>query len=254
MINIMLNPALNKACDFINESLRSKKLLICIGAFNVEYLGRSSSSLSQGERLLIVKEDGSVIIHRSYGYKPVNWQPPRCRIKCSLEVEKIIILSERRKPKEFLRIVFDTMHAVLSASLTDSGRFVMGPTEDILCEILFSHPEYIEQGLRLVSREKALASGVADFTGVDEKGNFVIVEVKRHVAGVDSVKQLDRYLRAQSKPLRGILCAPSITKTGRVILMKKNLSFRKLNIKALSELITLRTIEETLDKHFDGSP
>ena len=251
MVNIVYYPSLDKAIDLIEKALKAKKFIVCLGLFSVEYIGRSSSNLGFGERLLIVKEDGSVIVHRHTGYEPVNWQPRGCVIKCSLLDSKMLVLSERRKPKEFLKIIFEKVYVLLSASPIDNAKFMMGPTEETFYNILYSNPHYIEEGLKLVSKQKTLSSGVPDFTGVDLNGNYVLVEVKRRIAGVDAVKQLDKYIKSQSMKFRGILCAPSITRSALSLLKKKGYTFKKLDLKMLSSLITVKPYEETLDRHLN---
>jgi len=161
----------------------------------------------------------------------------------------MVILSERRRPKEFLKAVFEKVYIVFSAGLVDEAKFLMGPSEESFYRILFKHPEFIEKGLRLTSSQKPLSSGVVDFTGVDEGGNYVFVEVKRRTAGVDAVRQLDRYVRSQPTRFRGILCAPSITRQALAMLEKKGYSFRRLDLKRISRLLTLEPFEETLDRH-----
>ncbi|RLG02887.1 MAG: hypothetical protein DRN54_03790 [Thaumarchaeota archaeon] len=61
---------LEKAAEKIREGLRSKSLVILVGLMEVYYEGRAASSLGAGERLLIVKQDGSMLVHRPMGYEP----------------------------------------------------------------------------------------------------------------------------------------------------------------------------------------
>jgi len=253
MVNIVFDPGLDEAMSFLTESFSGRRLVVCFGLFSVEYLGRSSSSLGFGERLLVVKGDGSVLVHRGTGYEPVNWQPNGCRLKCMMVDDRMVLLSERRRPKEFLKMVFQKVYVMFSASPVDDARFMMGPSEETFYDILYSNPNLIEKGLKLVSRQKALSSGVPDFTGVDSAGNYVYVEVKRCVAGVDAVRQLDRYIRSQPGPLRGILLAPSLTNSAKALLAKKGYTFRRLDLKLLSGLVTMQPYEETLDRHLGSS-
>ncbi|MGD0330184.1 MAG: endonuclease NucS domain-containing protein [Nitrososphaeria archaeon] len=253
MVNIVFYPLLEKAVRSMEESLRAKKFIVCLGLFSVEYIGRSSSYLGFGERLLIVKEDGSVIVHRRNGHEPVNWQPRGCVIKCSLLNDTMMVLSERRKPKEFLKMVFEEVYVLMSSLPVDDAKFLMGPTEKTFYKILYSNPDFIEKGLKLVSKQKAIPSGIPDFTGVDLSGNYVLIEVKRCVAGIDAVKQLDRYIKNQPGKFRGILCAPSITRSAASLLNKKGYAFKRLDFKALSRLIILKPYVETLDEHLNAA-
>ena len=70
-----------KAAEKIRDGLRSKSLVILVGLMEVFYEGRAASSLGEGERLLIVKQDGSMLVHRPMGYEPVNWQEDKVDYK-----------------------------------------------------------------------------------------------------------------------------------------------------------------------------
>jgi RecB family endonuclease NucS len=165
----------------------------------------------------------------------------------------MMVLSERRKPKEFLKMVFEKVYVLMSSLPVDDVKFLMGPTEKTFYDILYSNPDFIEKGLKLISKQKAISSGIPDFTGVDLSGNYVLIEVKRHVAGIDAVKQLDRYIKNQPGKFRGILCAPSITRSAAFLLNKKGYVFKRLDLKALSRLIILKPYVETLDEHLNAA-
>ena len=50
---------------------------IVVASCSVEYAGRLSAALPEAVRLLVVKADGSVLVHAdSGGYKPLNWMTP----------------------------------------------------------------------------------------------------------------------------------------------------------------------------------
>ncbi|MEM2914144.1 MAG: endonuclease NucS, partial [Candidatus Bathyarchaeia archaeon] len=68
-------PSVNEALNTVRDAVSERKTIILVGNCWVNYHGRASSTLEPGERILIVKEDGSVLVHRSKGYEPVNWQP-----------------------------------------------------------------------------------------------------------------------------------------------------------------------------------
>ena len=51
---------------------------IVIAECSVDYEGRLRAHLPRATRLLMVKNDGSVLIHSDGGsYKPLNWMSPR---------------------------------------------------------------------------------------------------------------------------------------------------------------------------------
>ena len=55
---------------------------LVIARCSVDYVGRLSAHLPTAMRLLIVKADGSVLVHSDGGsYKPLNWMSPPCRLE-----------------------------------------------------------------------------------------------------------------------------------------------------------------------------
>ena len=54
---------------------------LVIARCSVDYAGRLTAHLPPALRLLIVKADGSVLVHSDGGsYKPLNWMSPPCRV------------------------------------------------------------------------------------------------------------------------------------------------------------------------------
>jgi len=50
---------------------------LVIARCSVDYAGRLSAHLPLGTRLLVLKADGSVLVHTdSLSYKPLNWMSP----------------------------------------------------------------------------------------------------------------------------------------------------------------------------------
>ena len=55
---------------------------IVIAECSVDYEGRLRAHLPRATRLLMVKNDGSVLIHSDGGsYKPLNWMTAPCTIR-----------------------------------------------------------------------------------------------------------------------------------------------------------------------------
>ena len=74
-ISVLTEPTLAEAAKLIEKAFAQRRTLIVAGACEVNYAGRASSTLESGERILIIKADGSLLVHRPVGYEPVNWQP-----------------------------------------------------------------------------------------------------------------------------------------------------------------------------------
>ena len=56
-----------------------------IARCSVDYVGRLKAHLPLATRLLLVKADGSVLVHSDGGsYKPLNWMSPPATLRVSL--------------------------------------------------------------------------------------------------------------------------------------------------------------------------
>ena len=54
---------------------------LVIARCSVDYVGRLTAHLPLATRLLLVKADGSVLVHSDGGsYKPLNWMSPPCKL------------------------------------------------------------------------------------------------------------------------------------------------------------------------------
>src|SRR5882757_7796259 len=59
-----------------------RTMRLVIAQCSVDYAGRLAAHLPSARRLLIVKADGSVLVHSDGGsYKPLNWMSPPCTLK-----------------------------------------------------------------------------------------------------------------------------------------------------------------------------
>ena len=102
IINLIF-PSINKLFPELLTSVRNRKTVILIAKCNIKYNGRAISKIDWGERIILIKEDKTILIHRKFGSEPINWQPAEGYI----EIEKsniIQINAFRLKPKENLLI------------------------------------------------------------------------------------------------------------------------------------------------------
>jgi RecB family endonuclease NucS len=106
-LTVSVNPNMEEAEKIVREAISQRKTLLVVGNCWVHYTGRAKSKLEPGERILIVKEDGSLLIHRSVGYEPVNWQPPGCIFHTQAKDGVLEIRAVRRKPPESVKVFFD---------------------------------------------------------------------------------------------------------------------------------------------------
>jgi RecB family endonuclease NucS len=221
----------------------------------VYYFGRASSKLEPGERILMVKEDGSLLVHRSVGYEPVNWQPPGCVFHTQVKGSILEIHAVRRKPPESVKVFFDRILMVSALSLTDSGEFALYASEEDMHKALLLEPSLLEEGFTPISYEKKVEPGFVDVYGFDKNGRFVVVEIKRKTAGKEAALQLARYIEAiksrTNREVRGILVAPNIARDVQRLLETLKLEFKSLNPKKCTEI--LKKVEtRRLETFFNG--
>jgi len=219
----------------IMDAIAKQKVLIVAGNCTVSYEGRAASKLTWGERVLMIKADGSVLIHRRSGYEPVNWQPPKCRFRVSLDDGRLLtVVATRQKPKESLRLIFDKVTVAVALSLTDEGEFAMHVTEGQMKRAIMLDPSLVELGLKLISEEAKMGeSGFTDVYAEDAQGRLVVIEIKRNAASRDAVLQLNRYVETLRKrvnrAVRGILAAPELRSGTSTLLARLGYDYKAVS-------------------------
>jgi len=240
-VSVFVDPDLADAEKIAKEAISQHKMLLIAGNCWVHYVGRARSKLDPGERILIVKEDGSLLVHRSTGYEPVNWQPPGCIFQTCLKNGVLELKAIRRKPRESVSVFFDRVYMISSLSLKDPGEFALYASEEDMQKAILFEPSLLEEGFKPISYEKRVEPGFVDVYGLDKNGKFVVVEIKRRTAGKEAVLQLAKYLEfikgRVSRETRGILAAPSIAKDVQRLLETLNLEFKPLDPKKCAEVL-----------------
>lgn len=210
--------------------------LVCtlFGRCRVTYDGRASSTLGPGDRLVVLKPDGTALVHTDEGQKPVNWQPPGCTHDPAIEDGAFHLRSHRTGPDEELLVRFEEVAHAAAYEVTDTADLALSGTEADLRRRVLDEPSLLETGFEPRATERDTPAGAVDIYGEDENGNAVVVELKRRRVGPDAVSQLNRYVEALDGDLhaettvRGILVAPSVTDTARRLLDERGLEFVSL--------------------------
>ena len=190
---------------------------LVIARCSVDYAGRLSAHLPVATRLLIVKADGSVLVHSDGGsYKPLNWMSPPCRLTESLD--RWVVTG---KSGETLTVHIEEVISDSSWSLGDDPGLVKDGVESHLQELLAAQLDVLGEGWRLVRREYPTAIGPVDLMCRDATGASVAIEVKRR-GEIDGVEQLTRYLELLNRdpllaPVHGIFAAQEIRQQARVL-------------------------------------
>lgn len=209
-----------------------KRMVTIVGDCKVDYSGRARSFLDYGERLVIVKADGTVMVHGGEKREPLNWQPPGTKVKYTGE-GGLSIEARRTSPPETMHVHFRSIDALGIFLLNDGAELnIVGEEADIVDKIE-ADPSIIEPGLRVVRREQATNSGYIDLLCEDASGTTVVVEVKRTAITHNAVYQLEAYLvdfkrKNHEARVRGILCAPRVTEMARTLLAEKGLEYRQV--------------------------
>jgi hypothetical protein len=190
---------------------------LVIARCSVDYAGRLSAHLPSATRLIMVKADGSVLVHSDGGsYKPLNWMSPPCRLA---ETPGRWIVTG--KSGETLTIEIEEVLSDSSFDLGQDPGLVKDGVESHLQELLAAQLGLLGDGWRLVRREYPTPIGPVDLMCRDAGGLSVAIEVKRR-GEIDGVEQLTRYLELLNRdpllaPVRGVFAAQEIRPQARVL-------------------------------------
>jgi RecB family endonuclease NucS len=201
----------------------------------VEYSGRLSARLPEALRLVILKADGSVLVHADAGgYKPLNWMTP----PTVMEEEPGLIVVRKLKAEDRLEIrLAEVVSDVEHAMDFDADRLDKDGVEADLQVLLAAAPDWCGEGFRLVRREWPTDIGPVDLMCRDDEDGWVAVEIKR-VGTIDAVEQLSRYLeRIRRDPAlagcRGVLAAQVVKPQARVLAEARDLAWVEVDLEEL---------------------
>jgi RecB family endonuclease NucS len=207
---------------------------LIVARCEVTYSGRLNAVLPEALRLLMIKSDGSVLVHSDTGgFKPENWMTPPAVIEEgpeSIVVRKL--KGEDRLDIRLAEVVSDVSHDMgEAAALQKHG------VERELQELLADAPEWCGEGLRLVRREWPTDIGPVDLMCRDADEDWIAVEIKR-VGTIDAVEQLTRYLdRLRCEPgmgsCRGILAAQVVKPQARVLAESRGIGWVEVDLDVL---------------------
>ena len=236
---ILEKPDSENAYDLVEEAMRKRATIIIFACCKVEYEGRALSQLNWGERIILIKPDGSFLIHQDKKVEPVNWQPPKSKTRCYIRGDRLILESHRRTPKELLIVEIRQIQFINYANVEDFEELEQAGYEKDMSDMIMKRPHIIEEGFTPKTREYSVEHGFIDILGKDNDGNLMILELKARKAGVSAVKQLKRYLedfenkendylrecKAQKKKIRGLLVAPSLMEDARELIEEEGIEF-----------------------------
>ncbi|MFH1721236.1 MAG: endonuclease NucS domain-containing protein [Candidatus Altiarchaeota archaeon] len=219
-----------------NLDVRDRKTILLVAECSVEYWGRSRSLVGKGDRVILFKQDSTLIIHSPCGFKPLNWMSAPTDTNASVEKDMLIINSQQtKKPFEEMKISISKIIGYESFdSLTDKKAIEVTHTEADMQKYLAANPKLVHPDFRLKATEYKSPLGFFDLYGkIGVK--YCVVELKAERAGLPAALQIKRYRDWLTTELKqdviAILMAPAITPNSQNILKKEKIEFKKFNIK-----------------------
>jgi len=222
---------------------------LVVATCQVDYAGRLTAHLPMATRVLMLKADGSVLIHSDGGsYKPLNWMSPPCTLREGTADDGRAEWTVTSRTDDTLRILIDEIHHDSNHELGIDPGLQKDGVERHLQELLADHPATLEPGLTLVRREFPTAIGPVDLMCKDADGGSVAVEIKRR-GEIDGVEQLTRYLELLNRdpllaPVRGIFAAQEIKPQARVLATDRGIGC------AVVDYDALRGLDDPTDRLF----
>ena len=221
---------------------------LVIARCSVDYAGRLSAHLPLAARLLLLKADGSVLVHSdSLSYKPLNWMSPPCSITFPEVSEEALSAGvvetwkvTQAKTSDLLvisihEIIHDSAHELgIDPGLQKDG------VEAHLQKLLAEQIDLLGDGYRLVRREYMTAIGPVDILATDHTGASVAIEIKRR-GDIDGVEQLTRYLELMNRdpriaPVAGVFAAQEIKPQARTLALDRGIRCVTLDYDAMRGL------------------
>ena len=231
-VETLHRPAHRDALVALERAFDRGDLVVVFGRCTVEYDGRASSSLGPGDRLLLLKPDGSALVHTDEKRTPVNWQPPGSEHRASVRDGRLRVQSRRSTPDELLDVRFERVDQLSAFSVSERAELALVGSEEDLRTRIRDDPSLVEAGFEPLSTERETAAGPVDVFGRDAEGEPVVVELKRRRVGPSAVRQLQGYVdavgREEGVEVRGVLVAPSVTDRAAALLDERGLGFVSL--------------------------
>jgi RecB family endonuclease NucS len=207
---------------------------LIVARCEVRYSGRLTAVLPDALRLIMIKSDGSVMVHADTGgYKPQNWMTPPTAIE---ESEDLIVV-RKVKGEDRLDIAISEVLSDVTHDMGEAAALEKDGVERDLQLLLADQPHWCGDGLRRVRREWPTDIGPVDLRCRDVDDEWIAVEIKR-VATIEAVEQLTRYLGfIRNDPAmgtcRGILAAQQIKPQARTLAESRGIACVEVDLAVL---------------------
>lgn len=217
----------------LRTAIKRKETITLSANCKIRYSGRAESFLDHGDRLIIIKQDGSMFIHQPKGLNPVNYMKEGSDHSIILKDSSIKINSSNIPKKEFMYTTIIKPHFFFSQKLKDPEKIVLSGNEKDMSQMIYDNPKLIEVGFKPFSLEEHTKYGFIDVFGTDKNNQVTVIECKRYTADLKAVSQLRRYVEKIKaakgiKKVRGILAAPNISPNSKKMLHDFGFEFKKV--------------------------
>jgi RecB family endonuclease NucS len=207
---------------------------LIVARCEVRYSGRLTAVLPEALRLLMVKSDGSVMVHADTGgFKPSNWMTAPTVIE---ETPDSIVV-RKLKGDDRLEIRIAEVLSDVEHDMGEAAALEKDGVEAHLQEALAAAPGWCGEGFRLARREWPTDIGPVDLMCRDSDDGWIAVEIKR-IGTIDAVEQLSRYLeRIRLDPgmadCRGVLAAQAVKPQARVLAESRGIAWVEVDLAVL---------------------
>lgn len=221
--------------EFINYAMKHNEIIVFSTECEVTYSGRVEAFLPLGDRLIVIKQDKTLLVHQPIGNNPINYMRANSVHRITKEDGNTYLRSKNVENKDFMDILIKKIHFVNSQDLKDGQKVQIVGSEKDMSDMIYENPQVIAKGFKGVSREEQTKYGFIDVLGLDKEKNLTVIECKRYKADLGAVQQLRRYVeKIESskgiKGVKGIIAAPTITANAEK--MMEDWGFKFVSVKA----------------------
>ncbi len=160
------------------EAMRKNNAVMLSAKCEVWYSGQVESYLPLGDRMILIKDDGVMVVHQPQGNNPINYLKPGATYSMTAMEGHLFLNGNNIKLKEYMDVKIQKIHFMHSMKLEDGQSIQVAGTEEDMAKMLMEKPNMIEQGFKPVSQEEQTKFGYIDVFGVDKNGILTVVECK----------------------------------------------------------------------------
>ncbi|MGV8141693.1 MAG: endonuclease NucS [Candidatus Woesearchaeota archaeon] len=220
----------------VNSALERNETVIIAARCEVSYYGKVESYLHDGDRIILIKSDKTLLVHQPSGVNPINYMKEGTEVKLIVEDGKKILKARHLFLKDFLEAKIHKIYFVETYKLEDGAGIEVVGSEADMSDMIYGNPLLIEKGFKPFSREEHTQYGFIDVFGTDKDGKIVVIECKRDTADFKAVQQLHRYIHKICKSkgiteenVRGIIASPKISSNAKAMLDELGYKFISIN-------------------------